>query len=82
MRIASNPMKKSLRLIKGNKAASAADPVGSRIRDFLAGSNDGGELFAALYSHIGREPIPERLCRAAGLASAPESVTGLVNLVG
>ena len=54
-------MKHTLRLIEGNNTARAAHPVDNRIRDFLAGDNDGSELFAALYGHIGREPIPERL---------------------
>jgi hypothetical protein len=51
-------MKHNLRLIEGNNAARAAHPVDSRIRDFLAGDNDGSELLAALYGHIGREPFP------------------------
>jgi hypothetical protein len=73
-------MKYTLRMIEGNKAARTADPVDRRIRDFLAGDNDGGELFAALYGHVGREPIPERLRLAAGLAPDRERVSALVNL--
>jgi hypothetical protein len=61
VRFVSNPMKHTLRLIEGNNAARAADPVDSRIRDFLIDGNDGSELFAALYGHVGREPIPERI---------------------
>jgi hypothetical protein len=60
-------MKPTLRTIDGNNAAHAADPVGNRIRDFLAGDNDGSELFAALYGHVAREPIPARLRLAGGL---------------
>jgi hypothetical protein len=51
-------MKHTLRLIEGNNSALTAHPVGNRIRDFLAGDNDGSELFAALYGHALREPIP------------------------
>jgi hypothetical protein len=40
-------MKHTLRLIEGNNSALTAHPVGNRIRDFLAGDNDGSELFAA-----------------------------------
>ena len=65
-------MKHALRIIKGNNAARAGDPVSGRIRDFLAGENDGAELFAALYGHVRREPIPERLRLAAGLAPSQE----------
>jgi hypothetical protein len=31
------------------------------IRDFLAGKNDGGNLFHALYDHVLDEPVPEHL---------------------
>jgi hypothetical protein len=58
-------MKHTLRIVEGNNTACAGDPVNSRIRAFLAGHNDGGELFAALYGHVSRDPIPETL----GLAS-------------
>jgi hypothetical protein len=75
-------MKHTLRLIEGNNAARTADPVDSRIRDFLAGDNNGSELLAALYGHISKESIPERLRLAAGLAPDRESVPALVNLVG
>ena len=51
LRIVSNPKKHTLRLIEGNNAARAAHPVDSRIRDFLAGDNDGSELFAAVLRH-------------------------------
>jgi hypothetical protein len=44
-------MKHTLRLIEGNNAARVAHPVDSRIRDFLAGDNDGNELFVALWSY-------------------------------
>lgn len=57
-------MKPILRMIEGKDAARAAHPVDRRIRDFLAGDNDGSELFAALYGHVSREPIPKRLCLA------------------
>ena len=40
VRIVSNPMKHTLRLIEGNNTARAAHPVDNRIRDFLAGDND------------------------------------------
>jgi len=73
-------MKRSLHLIEGNKAARTANPVDSRIRDFLSGDSNGSELFAALYGHMGREPIPEGLRCTAGLTPVPQSV--LVNLVG
>lgn len=43
-------------------------PVDSRIRDFLAGDNDGGEFLAALHGHVAREPIPEHLRLDALLA--------------
>jgi hypothetical protein len=68
VRIASNLMKHALRTIEGNNAACPANSVDSRIRDFLAGNNEGGELFVALYGHVSREPIPEQLRLAAGLA--------------
>jgi hypothetical protein len=80
LRIVSNPKKHTLRLIEGNNAARAAHPVDSRIRDFLAGDNDGSELFAALYGHIGREPIPERLRLATLLAPNQERVSTLAKL--
>ena len=44
------------------------------------GRADGGELFAALYGHIGREPIPERLRLAALLAPNQERVSALAKL--
>jgi hypothetical protein len=76
-------MKPTFRVIEGNNGPRTADPVGNRIRDFLAGNNDDGrELFTALYGHIGREAIPERLRLAAGLAPVEESVPALVNLAG
>ena len=31
------------------------------IRDFLAGKNDGEDLFHALYDHVLDEPVPQRL---------------------
>ena len=80
VRIVSNPMKHTLRLIEGNNTARAAHPVDNRIRDFLAGDNDGNELFAALYGHIGREPIPERLRLATLLAPNQERVSTLAKL--
>jgi hypothetical protein len=61
-------MKHTLRLIEGNNGALTAHPVDYRIRDFLAGDDDGSELFAALYGHASREPIPARLRPAALLA--------------
>ncbi len=61
-------MHKPLRMIEENNVARTADPVDSRIRDFLSGDSDGSGLFAALYGHVGREPIPERLRLAIGLA--------------
>jgi hypothetical protein len=67
-------MKHALQVIEGNKATRTADPVGSRIRAFLDGDNDGRELFAALYGHIAREPIPDRLRFAAGLSPDQERV--------
>jgi hypothetical protein len=54
-------MKPNLRIIEGNAAARTTDPVDSRIRAFLAGNNDGSELLAALYGHVGRETIPDSL---------------------
>ena len=75
-------MKHALRIIKGNNVARGGDPVRGRIRDFLAGENDGGELFAALYGHVSREPIPERLRIAAGLASSQERMRALSNAAG
>jgi hypothetical protein len=80
MRIVSNPMKPTLHLIEGKNAARAAYPVDRRIRDFLVGDNDGSELFAALYGHVRREPIPERLRLAAGLAPSQERVPAPVKL--
>lgn len=73
-------MKLTLRMIEGKNAARAAHPVDRRIRDFLAGDNDGSELFAALYGHAGREPIPTRLCPAALLAPDQERVPALAKL--
>ena len=73
-------MKPTLRLIEGNNAARAAYPVDSRIRDFLVRDNDGGELFVALYGHVSREPIPERLRVAALLALNHEPVPALAKL--
>jgi hypothetical protein len=75
-------MKHSLRLIQGNNAARAADPVDSRIRDFLAGDNDGGELFAALYGHVSREAIPERLRLAADPIPGRERAPAPIKLAG
>lgn len=75
-------MKHSLRLIEGNKVARTANPVGSRIRDFLADDNNGSELFAALYGHVSREPIPERLRLTVGLPPVRESAPALANLAG
>jgi hypothetical protein len=75
-------MKPTLRIIDGNNATRTADPVGGRIRAFIDGDNDGSELFAALYGHIGREPIPERLRLAAGLAPSQERAPAAVKLVG
>lgn len=54
-------MKPTLHVIEGNSAARASASVDGRIRAFLAGDNDGSELLAALYGHVSREPIPERL---------------------
>ena len=31
------------------------------IRDFLAGKNEGEDLFHALYDHVLDEPVPQRL---------------------
>jgi hypothetical protein len=73
-------MKHTLHMIDGNNAARAANPVDSRIRDFLAGDNDGTELFAALYGHVGREPIPERLRITTLLASNQECVPAFAKL--
>ena len=73
-------MKHTLRLIEGNNSALTAHPVGNRIRDFLAGDNDGSELFAALYGHALREPIPARLRHAALLAPNQEQVPALAKL--
>jgi len=75
-------MKHTLHMIEGNNAARAADPVGGRIQDFLAGDNDGSESFAALYGHVSREPIPERLRLTADLTPSQESVPALVKLAG
>jgi hypothetical protein len=69
-------------VIEGNNAARATRPVDSRIRDFLAGDNDGSELFAALYGHVSREPIPERLRLAAGLPPCQQHVPTPVKLAG
>jgi hypothetical protein len=80
MRIASTPMQHTLRLIEGKRAGRAANPVESRIRDFLFGDSTGSQLFAALYGHTAREPIPERLRLAVGLASDQERLPPLVNL--
>jgi hypothetical protein len=73
-------MKPTLRMIEGKNAARAAHPVDRRIRDFLAGDNDGSELFAALYGHASREPIPARLRRAALVAPNQERVPALAKL--
>jgi hypothetical protein len=73
-------MKPTLRMIQGKNTARAAHPVDRRIRDFLAGDNDGGELFAALYGHVGREPIPERFCLVDLLAPNQEPVPALAKL--
>jgi hypothetical protein len=73
-------MKHSLRIIDGNNAARVADPVDGRIHAFIAGDNDGSELFAALYGHLGREPIPGRLRLAALLAPNQERRLALAKL--
>jgi hypothetical protein len=57
-------MKPTLRMIEGNNAARAGDPVDSRIRAFLGGENNGSGLLTALYGHVSREAIPERLLAA------------------
>lgn len=75
-------MKNPLRLIEGSKTARTGNPVGRRFRSFLAGDDNGGELFAALYGHVGREVIPERLRLVAGLAPVRGGVLALVNLAG
>ena len=67
-------MKPTLHMIDGSNAARAADPVAGRIRDFLVGDNRGSELLAALYGHVAREAIPERLRLAAGLTPSPETL--------
>jgi hypothetical protein len=72
-------MNQTLRLIEGNNAARVRNPVDKRIRDFLVGDADGSELFAALYSHVGREPIPEPLCLAS-LESTQDGVPALAKL--
>jgi hypothetical protein len=56
-----------LHSIEGNKPSRGSNPVKSRIRDFLNGENNGSELFAALYGHVAREAIPERLRLSAFL---------------
>jgi len=61
----------SLHMIEGNRVSRACNPVDSRIRAFLDGDNNGSELFAALYDHVEREPIPERL-RLVGFIPANE----------
>jgi hypothetical protein len=73
-------MKHTLSLIEEKDAARPAHPVDRRIRDFLAGDNVGSELFAALYGHAGREPIPARLRPAALLAPNQERVPALAKL--
>jgi hypothetical protein len=73
-------MKPTLRMIEGTTAPRAAHPVDRRIRDFLAGDNDGSELFAALYGHASREPIPARLRPSALLAPNQERVPALAKL--
>jgi hypothetical protein len=78
-------MKRTLHLIEGNNAARvrkpvARNPVDGRIRDFLAGNNNGSELLAALYGHVGREPIPDRLRIAALLAPNHECVPAVARL--
>jgi hypothetical protein len=50
-----------LHILEGNRAARTCDPVDSRIRSFLWGRDNGVELFDALYGHVNREAIPERL---------------------
>ena len=35
--------------------------IDRRLRAFLAGDSDGGDLLHALYSHVLDEPIPKRL---------------------
>jgi hypothetical protein len=80
VRIASNLMNPTLHVIQGNNAARTADPVDTRIRDFLSGDNDGSELFAALYGHVASEPISERLCLAAGLTPDRQSASAPITL--
>jgi hypothetical protein len=77
-----SPMKHTLHLIEGNNAARAAYPVDSRIRAFIEGDDDGNELFAALYGHVSREPIPEWLRLAAHFAPNQERVPVLAKLAG
>jgi hypothetical protein len=73
-------MNHSLHIIARNNADRATDPVDSRIRDFLAGDNDGSELLAALYGHVSREPVPERLRLAVGLTPNQERVPALAKV--
>jgi hypothetical protein len=78
-------MKHALHLIEGNNTARTRNcivhnPVDGRIRDFLVGNNNGGELFAALYGYVSREPIPERLRLAALLVPSQECVSALAKL--
>ena len=39
----------------------AMSSVDGDIRDFLAGKNDGEDLFHALYDHVLDEPVPQFL---------------------
>jgi hypothetical protein len=54
-----------LHSVEGTNASRVANPVKARMHAFLNGDNNGSELFAALYDHVAREPIPQRLRLAA-----------------